>query len=395
MNIEEITMSNGVESARLSLSPKYESIRQRFLDSFYYAGHVAVSIEDDHITFGDQTIYMGQALIFLASELYIRRKIGMDPGPALDKIQEILTALDQLDLAAEPLFGYPPAIDGFIARDNITGPDDPRLGHRFTKVSSDWKNPEDAAPSGDQIFGLLNGMLFLVRLSEDSTIIDKAKEVSDRVFQYAQRFKFQLRLPNGDFVKRGSDMRALSSIMHGLNYAITGKDRFNECRIEVKLPLVGLKDVDLKPIASFWDQVGERAAEIMRSNVTIPLLGEFKINSYAEHMLLMAIAPSDIWSKEEFEKAALAVNHHLAVLVYALFHGAKPDSFGLADIQAILDRCPDNGPRSDLPVKTGWQKDNRWIRCSSIDTPESGQKIFNGIDFLMLYNLAEIVFRES
>lgn len=389
-----MTMSNGVASARLSLSPKYESIRQRFFDSFYYAGHIATSIEDDHITFGDQTIYMGQALTFLASELYIRRKIGMDSGPALEKIREILTALDQLDLDAEPLFGYPPAIDGFIARDNITGPDDPRLGHQFVKVSSDWQNPEDAAPSGDQIFGLLYGLLFLVRFSEDSDIIAKAKEISDRVFQYAQRCKFQLKLPNGNFVRRGSDMRGLSSIMHGLNYAITDKDRFNECRIEVELPVIGLKDVNLKPIASFWDQVGERADEIMGASVIIPFLGEFKIKSYSAHMLLMAIAPSDIWSKEEFEKAALAVNHHLSVLVYALVHGVKPDSFGLADIQAILDKCPDNGPRSDLPVETGWQMDNRWIRCSSINMPGSGHKLYNGIDFMMLHNLAEIVFKE-
>jgi hypothetical protein len=108
----------------------------------------------------------------------------------------------------------------------------------------------------------------------------------------------------------------------------------------------------------------------------------------------MAIAPSDIWSKEEFEKAALEVNHHLGVLVYALFHGAKPDSFGLAEIQAILDKCPNNGPHSDLPVETGWQMDNRWIRCSSIGTLGDGHKSYNGVDFMILHNLAEIVFKE-
>jgi hypothetical protein len=376
-------------------SQAYEAIHQRFFADFFYAGHVADWIEGSSIKFGDQTIYMGQALIFLATELAIRRRLGHDPQPASAPMREILDAIDQLDLDAEKLYGFSPALDGFIVRDNITGPADPRLQGRFSVVESDWQTPKNAAPSGDQIFGLMFGLWFVVRFSGDDDLTQRARELSDRMFRYAQRCKFVLTLPDGKPTMRGSDMRWLASLLHGLNKDITGIDRFDDCRIE----LGGLMDSDLHPIAAFWDQVGSSAEQILRTEVTIPLLGDnfgsktYKVKSFAEHILLMALAPSDVCSEGEFERAAVAVDHQLAVLFYSLAHDTKPDLFTSADIQAILDKCPDEGPRGDLPTETGWQQDNRWIRCSDIDEPGSGTpKRYFGVDFLMLHNLAQIVF---
>lgn len=375
------------QPVEIGFSPTYRAIRQRFFADFFYAGHVAERIEGSTIKFGDQTIYMGQTLIWLATEAHLRQQLEQDTADTFKVIEQILAAVDQLDLDAEPLFGQPPALNGFIARDNITGAADPRLGGRFQEVQSDWQNPEDAAPSGDQVFGLLYGLWFVVRFVKDGTLVARARELSDRIFVHVKDARFILKLPNGNEVKRGGDLRWLSSLLHGLNHAITGRDRFGECRIEV----LGLK-VDLTPVAAFWDGAGSQAAQLLRSEVGIPGLGKQSINSFAAHILLMAIAPSDVWSKQEFEQAAMAVNHHFAVLTYALAHQTKPDLFGDQDIATILDRCPADGPRSDLLVETGWQKDNRWIRCSNIDEPGEGHKLYNGIDFMMLHNLAQIVF---
>ena len=377
-------------------SQTYEAIRQRFFADFFYDGHVADRIESSSIKFGDQTIYMGQALIFLATELAIRRRLGNDQQPASAPMREILDAIDQLDLDAEKLYGFSPALDGFIVRDNINGPADPRLQGRFSVVESDWQSPENAAPSGDQIFGLMFGLWFVVRFSSDDDLIRRAQELSDRMFRYAQRCEFVLTLPDGKPTKRGSDMRWLASLLHGLNKDITGIDRFDDCRIKL-----GPLESDLRPIAAFWDQAGSSAEQILRTEVTIPLLGEnfgsetYKVKSFAEHILLMALASSDVWSKSEFEHAAVAVNHQLAVLFYSLAHDTKPELFTFADVQTIMDRCPDEGPRGDLPVATGWQRDNRWIRCSDIDKPGSGTaKRYFGVDFLMLHNLGVLVFGE-
>lgn len=371
----------------LGFSPTYQAIRQRFFNDFFYGGLVAERIEGSSIKFADQTIYMGQALIWLATEAHLRQRLGQDTADTRKLIEQILAAVDQLDLDAERLFGHSPALNGFIARDNITGTADPRLSGRFQDVQSDWQKPEDAAPSGDQVFGLLYGLWFVVRLVQDDVLVAQARDLSDRIFTHVKDARFVLRLPDGKEVKRGGDLRWLSSLLHGLNFDIIGQNRFDECRIEVfgqKLPL--------NAVAAFWDGAGSQAAQLMRSEIDIPGLGKQSINSFAAHILLMAIAPSSVWSKQEFERAALAVNHHFAVLTYALAHQSKPDSFGYHDIAAILDRCPPDGPRSDLPVASGWQKDNRWIRCSNIDEPGDGHKFYNGVDFMMLHNLAALVF---
>lgn len=383
----------GEHPVEVGFSPTYQAIRQRFFTDFFYAGLVAERIVGSSIKFGDQTIYMGQALIGLATEAHLRQRLGQDTANTLKAIEQILAAVDQLDLDAERLFGHTPSLNGFIARDNITGVADPRLGGRFQEVESDWQKPEDAAPSGDQIFGLLDGLWFVVRFAGDDGLVQRARALSERIFGYAQRCNFVLTLPDGAPTERGSDMRWLASLLHGLNKDITGVNHFDECRIKL-----GPLESDLRPIAAFWDQAGSSAEQILRSEVTVPLLGEnmtsktYAVNSFAEHILLMALACRDVWSKSEFERAALAVNHHLSVLFYSLAHDSKPDSFGYVDIVAILDRCPPDGPRSDLPIETGWQQDNRWIRCSNIDEPGDGHKLYSGIDFMMLHNLAVLVF---
>lgn len=317
-------------SIELSFSPTYQAIRGQLFADFFYSGLVAAWIEGDSIKFGDQTIYMGQALIFLATELALRRRLGDDLQPALTPMLDILSAIDQLDLDAETLYGAGPALDGFIARDNITGPDDPRLQKRFPVVDSDWQRPKDASPSLDQIFGLMVGCWFVVRFSADDDLIRRAKELSDRMFRYAQRCDFQLTLPDGEPTHRGADMRWLASLLHGLNKDITGIDRFDDSHIMLDTKL-GQFPVNLSGIASFWDKIGGSGEQILSTKVTVPLLGEngasktFQIYSFAEHILLMALAPSDVWSKGEFERAAVAVNHHLAVLFYSLAHETKPD----------------------------------------------------------------------
>ncbi|MFZ1599038.1 MAG: hypothetical protein WAW26_24585, partial [Anaerolineae bacterium] len=57
---------------------------------------VSVGVE---LKFGNQTIYMGQALIWLATEAHLRQRLGQD----------------------------------------ITGAANPRLGGRFQEVQSDWQ----------------------------------------------------------------------------------------------------------------------------------------------------------------------------------------------------------------------------------------------------------------
>lgn len=42
----------------------------------------------------------------------------------------------------------------------------------------------------------------------------------------------------------------------------------------------------------------------------------------------MTVAPDDLWSQDELEGAALAVNHHLSALTFAVTHNKLPKRFG-------------------------------------------------------------------
>ena len=237
------------------------------------------------------------------------------------------------------------------------------------------------------MFGLFYGIWFVVTLAEDESLTARAKDLADRIYRFVQKKRFELTLPNGDDVKRGGDMSWISSLLHGLNKRITGIDRFKDSKIQ----LVGIP-LPLNLVASFWDDAGGPAEGWLRGQIDIPGFKTLKIHSFSTHIVLMAVAPTNIWKQADFEATAMAVNHHLAVLTYALAHNTKPHLFHFGDIRAILERCPDSGPRSDLPAKTGWQRDNRWIRSRDIGKPGKGHRAYNGVDFLMLHNLAQIVF---
>lgn len=369
---------------KIEFSARYQKIRQKFFEQFYFHGLVAEYVSSDEVKFADCTIYMGHALIFLASEVKLKRQRGEDPGESLAKIREILDMIETLDREAEPLFGAESRLDGFFIRDNIREEHYPGHSKKFV---SDAQNPSSASPSGDQIFGLLMGLWAVVHLTEDSASIQRAKEISDRIYRYAQRCNFILTLPNGEENKRGSDVRWLSSLLHGLNKDITGIDRFSKSKIEV----LGIA-IPLNSVASFWNDAGNNVSQWCNREVEIPGLGKKAINSFAIHILLMAVSISDLWSEQVFENTAIQTNHQLSALLRALAHNRLPLSFGYRDIQSILDKCPENGPSGNNSPETTWHKDSRWIRCKDLQDQGSPGLDYNGVDFLMLHNLMLLVF---
>jgi hypothetical protein len=391
----------GQRVGTMSQSDKYRSIRKRFLDRFCFQDRVAASIESNvaggKVTFGDQTIYLGQALLALSTEIPILVDSGQDTADARTRISELLTAIEELDTKANERLGGPATSqpDGLFVRDDIIGPGDPRLGGAFVEVKSDWQNPEleNASPSGDQIFGLMFGLYGVVRHSGDATLVTRARNISSLLYDYARRSNFVLKLPNGQPTKRGSDMRWLASLLHGLNKAITGEDLFADSKIEV-----GGATYPLNGVSSFWDSptTADKIASLAGLSVAVvavPGIDEpLELNSFALHILLMALAPAEVWDQEQVEKVALKCNHHLSILLNCQVHNSLPNDFDQEGVQQILDMCPETGPRASLAAATGWLQDNRWVRCSKIFNENSGIEEYNGVDWLVLYNLNQMVF---
>src|SRR5262249_32529034 len=155
---------DGEQVQEMRLSDKYRALRQRFFDRFYFDGLVAECIDSSvsgaKVKFADQTIYQGQALLVLSTELALLRATGGDGSDTKARISQIMDAIERLDREAGPRFGGPADLDGFFVRDDVDGPSDSRLGGRFAACDSDWQRPEEenASPSGDQIFGLMYGL---------------------------------------------------------------------------------------------------------------------------------------------------------------------------------------------------------------------------------------------
>jgi hypothetical protein len=393
-------------SAIPGFSTKYIAFRKRFLETFYHKGRIScwtLPAAGQEINFGDQTIEMGTALMVFSTEMAIYRKLGQSVDEPRKLVLELLNAFDELDKKAESLYGAPEApLNGFFVRDDISGPSDPRLSRTYAKVNSDWQLPKDASPSGDQIFAMMSGLLSVVRYSGDVELTEKAKGICRRTFDYAKRNKFILRLPNGDPNERGEDLRWLSSLLHGINQHITGDDLFGDCRIQL-----GLGETGLKPIASFWDtkSIHKMMPKVFNKDLTellpVPLRvivpkkdgKPLKFNSFAIHIILMAMAPSNIMSQEDFEAAGLKANHHAAVLWWCRLHNLLPQGTSSADIQKILDACPEPGPHGGLSAESGWNTDSRWVRCTNIHQPPQDNRLHNGLDWLLLHNLHEMVYK--
>lgn len=387
----------GVRQHKMSLSNKYKDLRKRFIDRFFFQGLVAESVDasvtGNKVKFADQTIYMGQALMVLGTEMAILRDIGDSTDEAKARIREILAAVDRLDLAAEQRFGAQGKLDGFFLRDDVEGPNDPRLGGRFAQCESDFQFPEkeNASPSGDQVLGLMFGLRAVVLHSGDPALEADARAISSRLYDYARRNQFVLALPNGQPTRRGSDMRWLASLVHGLNQTTTGQDLFQQSEIR----LFG-QSVSLNPIATFWDDPATPSAVEKLTGQTLKLPNtdlDVELNSFAVHLLLSALAPGDVWSQNELESVAAKASHQLSTLVYCSVHGDRlPTQFQHADVSAILEACPPTGPRASLDRDLGWHKDNRWIRSLDLDKPSVGAEEYNGLDWLILYNLDQLVY---
>lgn len=385
---------DGIQISPPALSKQYLALRNRFLNDFYYQGIVAERISADrtYAKFADQTIYLGQALAVFSTEAAIRRQGNQPLGDCLQKVSEMLDALEQLELDGNGKYGGNRLTpNGFFVRDNVQGSDDRRLHGKFKRVDSDWSaKAENDSPSGDQIFGLLTGLYCVVKFSGDSNLVERAQKVSARLYDYAHRNHFILKSPNGRATRRGSDVRWLASLLHGMNYSITGNDRFDSATISIS----GV-EMKLKSVAGFWDSrtTAKEAERLIGRSFKLPLLNEeVELHSFALHILLMSLAPSDVWNQTELENAAVKANHHLSVLLYCLSHNSLPNTFDEDEINKILKLCPIEGPSASVDAKTGWRRDSRWIRCTNIFDPNDSSDQFNGLDWMILHNISELLY---
>ena len=388
-----------------SLNDRYFVHRNRFVKDFLFSGLVAEATQvingKRHVEFADQVICQGMALIALSTECAILKKSGADSRETIGYISSILESFDGLEDSAAQRYGGSGVGSGFFVRDNIVGSGDPRLLGKFDLCKSDWQTTklhsvENDSPSVDQILGLMYGLYAVKYFANESTLNEKAETISLRVYEYAKRNHFHLKLPNGKPTRRGSEMQLMASLAHGLNKKITGKDLFNSSKVQ----LGGIIDIGLNGIAAFWDS-GESAKLLYAAtgeSISIPLLGswEIDINAFSVHMILMSLCSSTVWSQEELERVSKRSNHQFSIILYCLYNRKAPLKVKEAEMYGILDSCAPQEPSSSAKVSSGWNKDDRWQRCLDLfkgsNSSQPNPIIYNGLDWLAFHNACQLLF---
>jgi hypothetical protein len=251
------------------------------------------------------------------------------------------------------------------------------------------------------------GLHAVVDFSSDEGLRTHAQSIARRLYDYAARSGFVLKLPDGAETRRGADMRFMSSLLHGVQRATTGDDLWGQAKLanlpnRLRLPGRTVQDAGKRSLTSLWnddasvdwlgDLVGERIEILVLLRSMLGLGNrDIELKSYALHMIFMATAIDlGIWSPEAQQRVALRGQHHLAVLLNARRSGRLTVALTPADIEAILDACPDSGPSGQNSPESGWAQDNRWIRCTKAYREGSSTDRFNGLDWLILHNLSRL-----
>lgn len=396
---------------------KYEAYRTRLRNEF-----IAVSAGDEPGTnlpassrqgttlrWGDTTILVGQYLGMLATEYKLYE--GRRPADALTTLRELhyaLKALDRLDRRAESFFRASGASvladrNGFFVRDDVAAdflvhfP----LAGGVTSVETGTTNPYGGRAgygatemSQDQVWHLLVGLALVKQLVDFDGVVDgmhvrpraHAKEITNRILGY-MRAHDDWRTQNpvlSSYVLRGGDWDARAVFSYGFATAgdwILGKDAPSD----VAYPT-------LQNASSHGAEFGFRMSRV------------FKGDNYGQRALATVgsinyyIGPFDwggpLWKLEHETLSNDVFKYEQFPLVYVLLHGGttrlSPQIYG-----GLLNAAPVGGPfnHGDGTNSCAWSSDSRlvWPESNGSTNPANYGE-FNGIDYLFLHNLYQLVF---
>jgi hypothetical protein len=176
----------------------YAAVRASLLRDFFYNGFIAERIESEngnrYITFADQTVRLGNALVEFSQEATILQHYGFDPSPSENIVKILLNAFDQLDRDAETALYPGPERPGLFLRDYVGVEGAERQGVPASLIikKSDFLSGRagqagkthqyvDPVMSQDQITFMMNGWWAVTHYSTDPQNVTHAIDQARRV----------------------------------------------------------------------------------------------------------------------------------------------------------------------------------------------------------------------
>lgn len=384
--------------------------------------HQTLPVQKGWINYSDATIIHGFYLAVLASEWKLLNDTGADVTDTEDEIYHALLALERLDQNAESYYGLPGSLDGFFVRDDVGADMEDDFGTEFSLItSSGICGPENSdagdmqgegggnngcayscngykettllgSMSQDQVIYLLLGLRMLHEFIPTNHFI-YSMNVPDRVSQITHRIVSYVRAdnnndeeywtiwdPQGYTVGRGCCAKFFAHPMAIIGKDITGNTYSNNNEagwIATKGSIGWQTEVNINMILPLAALSGNMTRNKLWNN-------------------------SNDWEKEIWQ------------LVYNILHENNMQrDISKPFWENLLASAPCDGP-CDYPLDSlatnpgipctptpGWYHHNRWMSKDGKDTPTntltdpSDWGEYNGLDFMLAYNLYRIAFNSG
>jgi len=436
----------------MDLTDKYNHYKSRFYRYFIVVDHYSKSgsnlpafvrqlwgKDSGFICWGDTTITMSYYIMYLASEYYNYKKDNnKNASETLKRLYYALKSIERLDANAE--FYYknlnfwtrqstplPSDLNGFFIRDDVMNDYLDKYPHikmkdefhevdkvdGFESMHMLWngeKNFRLSDMSQDQVWHLLQGFAFVKRIFEiegsqiyqiDNEKVDIVKlciDIPKRMLDYMlitckQRIKnpvYNLPVPRGDDVRLlAYGFAKVGKYLTGYNYLLHLK-WYN--KVLYKTAIWFSENILYNGLSDLINKVFKKVKWL-----------QIPIKNYSYRSLAVSGNVSFGNNLERlFNKDALNGEYLHFPYVYSLLHGGKIDE-KIHDITLNrLKSAPDTGPFNF--GKENRSLDIRWTSpdtlTSSIKCKELGDNVahlgnYNGLDFLLLYNLRKMFTRND
>jgi len=341
------------------------------------------------IEWGDGTIHLAMYISMLAVEYRNLQLAGASTDSTAKELWLALNAFDRLDYNAEPYLGMAPDLNGFFIRDDV--PENFHLRFDTTAYHCTRSNGscDEAEPrkahfvSQDQVFVLFMGWLLVAELIPNERYLDslptfgeKVAGQVDRVVSYFNKSNWSIIAPNGIKVPNrwGGDVQAFSyGTAEGAN-RIAGPYTHKNYHKGLS------KGLGLAIFNTF-----SYTFALQKRNLVMVIQNAILVNA---------------WSPKKMDNHCKKGDVIVWALLAAICNKRELSKhLRRSDFEAILNTAPMGGPCFNTPGcsnTSGWMGFDRWIHPELQDGNPWGRFFdYNGLDYMLLYNLYHLYFREE
>ncbi len=330
----------------------------------------------------DGTVHWAQYAAWLSTEYFLAWQNGKEVSSLRNEISYAWYALSRLDKASKTKYGQPPHENGFLLRDDVPTALAIKLpGIHCVKSGEVCRTGiEDGnMMSQDQVIYILWAAAITTKLLPDTLtssldgllIKEKIKTKCHQIIHYFRNTDWQILDPNGNIVPIGYSAIGYSFAIARIGKIITGKNYQNWGSV-----------VNGKPV---WTAIMQIPYD--QNNPT-----QTEVNMGMQLALCSVIGyPSYSRFAQWCEDAGMEIY----LLVDVLFRKRNVDSYQYM-FEQMLNEAPVNGPcfkTANCTNALGWSGENRWFHPDHRNGSKDQQgAMFNGLDYLLLYNLYQIVY---